>query len=515
MKRRVVLGLVACTVALAPPLARAQAPDDPPSGDAAAVVAGLDDASPYPPISRLGRWDGTSYVAVEPGSIDTDQVIVVSHGWLPGYQEIYDEVQAASPTLVTVWDPRMTDPDTGSAIRTTGPVVEALERAEPGATVMLFSWIDQSATPFDPFDARRGENGTEVNGHRLAVALDQALADSWDGDLHLIGHSFGANIVATAALALDAPLRQLTLMDSPDDELARLGGAGNDLRYKLPRLDVGRTPSTTFVDNFISDVGIRYGDLPGLELVVDTRLRPPDGSSFGDRHEYPLVWYRDALEAGADTPPTGPWWSPLLGGDPQSVGAYYVAEESAEPLLLAEVDGVPATGVGTDVLSAVIPLELATGGSALTVGDSTDVIEADFTTSEDSLLLEFGVTFDGPADGAALDVAIDGRMRYTAAGPDAGIGAPGAVTLLWDLEPGEHTLTVALTGAEDGATATLGGLRILEAEGIVRDFDEQETTELVEFVVVVVAVVVLGLLVGLALLVRALVRRRRAHARAE
>ena len=66
-------------------------------------------------------------------------------------------------------------------------------------------------------------------------------------------------------------------MDSPDDELVRLGGAANDLRYKLPRLDIGRTPDSTFVDNYISEVGIRYGDLPGLELVVDTQLRPPGG----------------------------------------------------------------------------------------------------------------------------------------------------------------------------------------------------------------------------------------------
>jgi hypothetical protein len=484
---------------------------DPPGEetDAASIAAGFDDASPYPPISRLGRWDGASYVDVEPGSVDTDQVIVLSHGWEPGFGELYDELQAETSSLVTVWDPRMTKPEVGSAIRTIGPVAEALARAAPEATVMLFSWIDQSATPLDPFDARLGENATEINGHRLAVAVDQALADGWDGELHLLGHSFGSNIATTAALALDAPLRQLTLMDSPDDELARLGGAGNDLRYKLPRLDIGRSAGSTFVDNYISEIGIRYGDLPGLELVADTRLAPPDGG-FSTSHEYPLVWYADVLQAGSTAPPIGPWWSPLLGGDPATVGAYYVQLDSAQPLMLTEEEGRPSAGVAADLAWMVVPLELGTGGSTLTVGDRADAVEVDLSTTERSLLLEFGIVFDGPAAGATLDVAVDGRLRYTAVGPDAGVGAPGAVVLLWDVEPGKHTLTVTLTGGGDGATATLSDLRIVETEGIVRNLDEQQTTELVEILVVVAAVAVIAALVGVALVVRALVRRRRA-----
>ena len=68
---------------------------------------------------------------------------------------------------------------------------------------MMFSWIDQSATPSDLFDARRGEDATEINGHRLAVALDQAFAEGWVGELHMIGHSFGSNVASTAALSVD------------------------------------------------------------------------------------------------------------------------------------------------------------------------------------------------------------------------------------------------------------------------------------------------------------------------
>ena len=335
---------------------------------------------------------------------------MISHGWEPGYEQRYDELQAASSSLVTVWDPALVVPELGSPIQTVGPLVEAVAAAQPDATVMVFSWIDQSATPSDLFDARRGEDATEINGHRLAVALDQALGGAWDGELHLIGHSFGSNIASTAALSISAPLRQLTLMDSPDDELVRLGGAANDLRYKLPRLDIGRTPDSTFVDNYVSEVGIRYGDLPGLELVVDTQLRPP-GGGFGARHQYPLVWYREVLAAGPGTPPTGPWWSPLLGGDPASVGADYAADDAADPLLLTEVDGTPSADVAADLLWPAVPLELATGGSALTVGAPADVVTVDLPTTEDSLLLEFDVAFDG--SGAGRD-ARRGRRRSAA-----------------------------------------------------------------------------------------------------
>ena len=59
-----------------------------------------------------------------------------------------------------------------------------------------------------------------------------------------IGHSFGANVATTAALAVDRRPRQLTPFDSPDDGLTRLGGGATDLRYKLPRLDLGREASS-------------------------------------------------------------------------------------------------------------------------------------------------------------------------------------------------------------------------------------------------------------------------------
>src|SRR5205085_11832614 len=136
---------------------------------------------------------------------------------------------AATGRLVTIWDPALTDRGGASPMENFGPLLGALQTADPSAAVLMFSWVDQSATTFDPLTARDAENATEINGHRLAVAVDQALAPGWAGQLHLIGHSFGANVATTAALAVAASPRQLTLMDSPEVALTRFGGAMNDL----------------------------------------------------------------------------------------------------------------------------------------------------------------------------------------------------------------------------------------------------------------------------------------------
>jgi pimeloyl-ACP methyl ester carboxylesterase len=129
----------------------------------------------------------------------------------------------------------------------------------------MYSWVDQSATDTSALAASAPERATEVNGHRMATAIDQTLAAGFSnngGQMHLIGHSFGANVATTAALALATPPRQLTLFDSPEVNLARIGGAKNDLRYKLTRLDIGRGPNQTFVDNYISLVGEPYAGYP-------------------------------------------------------------------------------------------------------------------------------------------------------------------------------------------------------------------------------------------------------------
>jgi hypothetical protein len=476
------------------------------------VAAAFVDASPYPTPARLGRWDGTTLQPVAVGSVTAGHVVVVTHGWAPGLRPTYERLQAASPDLVTIWDPALVDAGGAPALGNFGPLLAALQMADPSATVMIFSWVDQSATTSDPLSARDAEDAAEINGHRLAVAVDEALTAGWRGQLHVIGHSFGANVATTAALALAVPPRQLTLMDSPEVAVARLGGATNDLRYKLPRLDVGRTPGQTFVDSYISLVGQPYSGRPGLDQVVDVRLAPPGGDSAAEQHEYPTVWYRQALETKGN-PPTGPWWSPLLGGDPASAGRSYAEQDRATPTVLTLLEAAPAATTTNAMAVTTSPLELSgtgTATSSLTLAAGT-VATVSFPTAATSLTLELSVAFAGAG---TLTLAVDGRARYTASGPAYGTGAPGAFVPLWDLDPGLHTLTATLTGAAAGDQVTLSNLRIASSADIERDLTADETDTLVVVGLVIVGALIFGLIVLAVLVVRRIIRRRRESSRA-
>jgi hypothetical protein len=483
----------------------------PPSGDAATVTAAFVDASPYPPLARLGRWDGATLQPVTAGSLSADHVVVVTHGWAAGLRPQYQQLQAKTTDLVTIWNPGLRDSGGVSPMENFGPLLDAIQTTDPTAAVLMFSWVDQSATTSDPLSASDAEDATEINGHRLAVAVDQALARGWAGQLHLIGHSFGANVATTAATAVAAPPRQLTLMDSPEVALARFGGAINDLRYQLPRLDVGRGAGETFVDSYISLVGAPYSGLPGLDQVVDVRLAPPKGDSPSEEHEYPTVWYRQALETKGD-PATGPWWSPLLGGDPATVGRSYQAQDQTTPTVLTPVEAAPPATTTDAIALTTAPLELSGAGtdtSALTLtAAGATVATVSFPTAATSLTLDFDLTFSAATTGT-LTLAVDGRARYTATGPSSGTGSDGSIVLLWDLSPGLHTLTATLTGAQPGDQVSMSNLRIASTADIVRNLTAAETNTVLIVVLVTIGAFIFGLIVVAVLVVRRIIRRRR------
>jgi hypothetical protein len=501
--------LLAAVLVVAPAPAGHATPTTQP-GDAAAATSAFVDASPYPPLARLGRWGGSAALQpVAARSITAAHVVVVTHGWAPGLRPTYERLQAASPDLVTIWDPALVDAGGQAALGNFGPLLGALQTADPSAAVLMFSWVDQSATTSDPLSARDAEDATEINGHRLAVAIDQALAPGWSGQLHLVGHSFGANVATTAATALGAPPRQLTLMDSPEVALARFGGAKNDLQYKLPQLDIGRSAGQTFVDSYISLVGAPYNGLPGLDQVVDVRLAPPSGDSAAEEHEYPTVWYRQALETKGD-PATGPWWSPLLGGDPATAGRSYQEQDQATPTVLSQLEPPPPTSATDAMAVATAPLQLSGGGGSTValVADAATTATVSFPTEITSLRLEFGVAF-GAGSSGTLTLALDGRARYTAAGPSYGTGDAGAFVLLWDLDPGLHTLTATLTGGQPGDQVTLSNLQIASSADIVRNLTATETDTALVVVLVIIGAVIFGLIVIAVVVVRRVIRRRR------
>ena len=479
--------------------------------------------SDYPVLQRLGRWNGSEFVSVGAGTIRTGTVIAMSHGWSPGFADTYQQLQAASPQLVTFWNPGFVEPDSNETLGARFEnLAGALQAAAPDATIVMFSWVDQSATGPDPIDAAVGERATEVNGHRMATALDEALAAGFSdagGEVHLIGHSFGANVATTAALALSSQPRQLTLFDSPEGDGPLFGGAANNLQYKLTRLPIGRGEGQVFVDNYISLVGQPYGGLPGLGGVVDVRLDPPDGSTSAERHEFPIGWYAQSASTSGST--VGYRWSPLAGGVVSEVGATYQQAAIDTPLTLNETAGPPPAGVNGLVAytteSVLLPggdARQQPGGEIELSGNGVTTSNVTFTTDEDSLWLTFDAVLTG-SGGDTLSLFIDGRQRWVDAAPDAGVRRGGTFVVLYDLDPGTHTLSAVLGGPQPsvppGASSfvQVSGLEMVSAADIVRNADPDESRDVVIWVLVVALVVIVAVALAVVWVLVALVRRIR------
>ena len=112
-------------------------------------------------------------------------------------------------------------------------------------------------------------------------------------------------------MSLDEPPAHLVLLDSPDNLKAQIGGANNNLAPVLRRLDLGA--NGTFVDNYVSSFGVPYGDMKGLEPIIDISLDPGRDLFGATGHAYPLLWYQRSAVRVAKA--VGFAWSPLRLGE--------------------------------------------------------------------------------------------------------------------------------------------------------------------------------------------------------
>lgn len=267
-------------------------------------------------VARLGRWDGTRFVAVSPRSIPASHLRVVVHGWAPGW----GGVVRSRPSL-TAW----------SAIDTQGRAFEpwmastarTLLAHDPHAVVVAYSWLDDAATGRFPLAQRDAAAFVRPHGQLLARALEEAVEPGFEargGQVHLLGHSYGARVATDAAVALQHPPAQLTLFDAPDAPVVWVTGSQMQLADVLPQLPIGWGAGRTFVENYVSMVGVRYTSQPsGVEGLVEVALAPPHGTfDYRGRHNYPMRFY--ARTAGT---PFGIGWSPLTpGAEPPDPGCW-------------------------------------------------------------------------------------------------------------------------------------------------------------------------------------------------
>jgi hypothetical protein len=208
---------------------------------------------------------------VTPGSISGRgsngqpvDLYIFAHGWAPSFLE--DVLLHSTPgNPLHVWDtvnfPGPQGPDSAylfngvDQVSVTG-LAKAITQADPNAVILLYSWLDQSATPdtsglstTDPLPAllaAQSESYTQLNGLRMAGAIRAALNTNFfpqGGLLHLMGESHGSKVATVAALALQqdgVPVAQLTTFESPE--------AG---------------PSPLFTIDYVG-IGFSLQDFPGL-----------------------------------------------------------------------------------------------------------------------------------------------------------------------------------------------------------------------------------------------------------
>jgi hypothetical protein len=455
--------------------------------DVARTATAFRPAPEVPPIERLGRWDGETFVPVAPRSVRGGHLYVLVHGWAPGYRAAVDRYRG--PGVLLAWSPEAVDSAGERAFTAFFPLAAALTAADPEATVLGFSWIDDSATVMSPFAAGRSEARTDLNGQRLAAALRTVVTPSFAeaGALHLIGHSHGAKVATVAAIAAPSPPAQLTLLDSPEDLLAELPGAANHLDGYLPLLRLGRGPGRTFVDSYSSLVGARYDDQPGLGAVVDVQLLPPrprgSGSpstslsaeltaAFTAAHEYPISWYATSAqhpEAGV-----GYAWSPLTGRPPDCIVCSFVqrARPTASTSAAAELALVPTDRGARPVQAQPFEVTARRGPSSGRRPEGVELTGPDdrlwqvrFDKDPQDLAIAFDVRFTDPAPGAQVAVWLDDRQVYAVAADWTGSEAARAVVDVAGLDDGRHTLTAVIAPPGTGGRAVLGGFTTLAASG--------------------------------------------------
>jgi hypothetical protein len=440
------------------------------------------------PIKRLGRWDGTTFVPVSPASVSTGPVYVLVHGWAPGYLAAVQHFRGPGPLLA--WSPQAVNALGQPLFADFDPLAAAIVRDDPEATVLGFSWVDDSATALSPLDAWQSEARTDLNGQRLAAALGQVFAPGFDaagGTIHLIGHSHGAKVATVAAIALERPPAQLTLLDSPENVLAQLPGAANHLEGYLPLLPIGRGPGRTFVDNYFSLTGERYGTFPSLAAVVDVQLFPLQYPrlTIDDliaRHGYPVDWYaRSATDLAAGV---GFAWSAPVGKPPDCMACFFRQDwgvagggfDRADQLKLL-LASPAATTTRVDQPLEVQPLR----GPSTSVRPNGVVLDApgsrlwqvEFDRDPNDLALELDHRFTEPAPGAQLGIWLDDRQVLASAATWSGATGHHAVVDVSSLDPGRHTMTAVLTAGTGGrpARVILGSFRMESRPGVATPDD--------------------------------------------
>jgi hypothetical protein len=422
------------------------------------------------PLGRLSRFDGTSFLPVIEGSVDAPFVHVFVHGWQPGFR-LQERLHAVTDVVhaLPAWDPRLIDPTGRTLVSYYLHLLEALAELGPDHCVLHYSWLDESATDADLLLAFRSRQATQINGRRLALALQQSYSrqpsSHQPGDapnagpqprLHLIGHSHGSAVAAHAAAALARPPEQVTLLDAPEGTISRYSGAADLIDVALPRIQPGRNGDRPFVDSYSSVFGRPYHRKPGLSAVVDVVLTPSGGPSrdpiraINGAHLYAVDWY--ALSVRDAERGVGYGWSPLRGADVTTLRSFQQSARPHRPLELRPRKDLPRPGAARR-LAARPTQRTRVDVPGLRLSTATPAAALILHSVPGDRLVEFDIAIQGGDGNELVQLEVDAVPAFVT---QARFPVPesGRYVMLADGRPGEHLLTARLITTRQPAGRT-------------------------------------------------------------
>ena len=401
------------------------------------------------PLGRLSRFDGTTFHPVTENSIDAPFVHVFAHGWQPGFR-LQERLYAVIDVVhaLPAWDPRLVDANGRVLISYYRHLLEALAGLGEDHCVLYYSWLDESATDADILLAFRSRQATQINGRRMALALQQSLTRP-DARVHLIGHSHGSAVAAHAAVSLGRAPEQVTLLDAPENPISRFSGAANLIDLVLPRIRPGRDGERPFVDSYSSVFGRPYHRKPGLSAVVDVVLAPGGGPSrdpiraINGAHLYAVDWYaRSVREAERGV---GYGWSPLRGADVSALESFYHSPRPQRPLDLRQRRDLPRVGQAHRMASRPITRNLV-AGAGLQLSADTPAAALILRSVSGDCLVEFDIEVQDGDGTEQVQIDVDAMAAFVAQ-TRFPVPRSGRYVMLADGRPGEHLLTARLITA--------------------------------------------------------------------
>jgi probable HAF family extracellular repeat protein len=408
----------------------------------------------YTSIERLAKWDGANWVPVTSGELSSGNIHVLVHGWGPG-------LKTFSENGGKIWDandPVTNKDDNIDSYNRYIQMAQNIKSVAPGDTVVLFNWLDMSATENSLKKAQQSRDKTDDAAACLSDALKSAcdFNSSFNGKIQLFGVSHGARVAAFATKLLyndgkegSVVINQLTFGDSPELGYKNIGGP-NDLDSIFSNIKIGRDSNSTFIDNYYSSfLGRSYS----FDDIVNVKLNPNPQFIIEDKHSYPLDWYSSASVFASNL---GIGWSPLLGDTYQLLASNY----EQDSLINGEFEPSMEFALKESGTSDYLPIRLRsnmslatllTQGTVTNVSNGKCLTEASpsfwhtsFSKGVNDTTLEFSYQFLNPGDGDQLGIWIDDELRFIITGELVGTEILMSDIDISDLSVGDHILSVAL-----------------------------------------------------------------------